>query len=92
LDAVHDVEDTEASLERVDRLVEIRSGLFGLQQPTLLLDQGAPELCDAGIERRDVLLHLVRVGLDGEESRDGGDKVLVVVAAYLLDVGILGFY
>ena len=89
-DAIDDVQDLETGLQVVNSFIEIRSRLLRMQEGFLLLDKTTPNLSDTRVERLDLVPQVVRVGFDGKERRDRRDEVLVVVRAYLLDLGILG--
>lgn len=62
-----DIQDAKACLESVDCLVQVRSGLLGLQQSFLLFYKSTTDLRHACIERSDLLAQIRSVRLDGEE-------------------------
>ena len=88
-DAVNDIEDPQARLEGVNRFIQVRSSLLALQERAFLLNESVADLRDARVERRDLVTEDRCMGLDGEQGRDGGNKVPVVLPAYSLYLCVL---
>ena len=88
-DAVDDIEDPEARLKSVNRFVQVCGSLLALQERAFLVDETMSSLRDARVERGDLVAENRRMGLDGEQGRNGRNKVSVVLPAYPLDLSVL---
>ena len=86
---MNDIEDPQARLEGVNRFVQVRGSLLALQESAFLLDETVAGLRDARVERGDLVTKDRRVGFDGEQGRDRGNEVAVVLPAYPLNLCVL---
>lgn len=86
---MHHVQHPQTRLHIVNRLIQIRSRLLTAQQRPLLLGQPPSDLTDARIQSCDFVPQVICIRFDREQRRHGRYEILVIVATYAFDFGIL---